>query len=280
MFASVQDHGRLGYRDLGVPTGGVMDKELAMLANSTLGNKESAACIEFASPGPVLRFLEPTRIFLSGFGLKPQLNGREIRSAEVIDIKSGDVMDTGRFNGCFWSYLAVRGGIGSEVVLGSRSQHAGLTAKARLLRGSKYDISNEWNVNKTDGKVNSRLRLSKQGSFIVAYPGPEFGLLSGKDRKLLETEFKVGKASNRMAYNLEHSLFISAKEILTAPVQPGTIQLTPSGGLIALMRDAQTTGGYARVLQLSDKSIAQLARLPVNQLSRFRIERLQLRDQF
>ena len=79
-----------------------------------------------------------------------------------------------------------------------------------------------------------------------------------------------------MAYIIEHSLSLSAEEILTAPVQPGTLQLTPSGAMIALMRDAQTTGGYARILQLAEASIDQLARLSPGQHFRFSLERLQL----
>ena len=58
-----------------------------------------------------------------------------------------------------------------------------------------------------------------------------------------------------MAYQLEPLFQNSLEPILTSPVLPGTIQLTPSGQLIVLMRDCQTTGGYPRVLQLTEKSI-------------------------
>ena len=47
--------------------------------------------------------------------------------------------------------------------------------------------------------------------------------------------------------------------VWTAPVLPGTIQCTPDGTLVILMRDAQTTGGYPRVLQVSDEGINRLA---------------------
>ena len=60
---------------------------------------------------------------------------------------------------------------------------------------------------------------------------------------------------------LEHDVDLGLSGIVTGPVQPGTVQLTPSGRLIALMRDAQTTGGYARVLQFPEKSINSLAQL-------------------
>ena len=62
-----------------------------------------------------------------------------------------------------------------------------------------------------------------------------------------------------MAYQLNPNLENDLPSILTSPVLPGTVQLTPSGKLIVLMRDCQTTGGYPRVLQLSEKGINLLS---------------------
>jgi allophanate hydrolase subunit 2 len=62
-----------------------------------------------------------------------------------------------------------------------------------------------------------------------------------------------------MGYRLTGNEALKGAEILTSPVQPGTIQLTPSGQLIVLMKDGQTTGGYARILQLSETSLSKLA---------------------
>ena len=57
-----------------------------------------------------------------------------------------------------------------------------------------------------------------------------------------------------MAYQLEERIKNELNPIITSPVLPGTVQLTPSGQLIILMRDCQTTGGYPRVLQLKAAS--------------------------
>ncbi|HPI96324.1 MAG TPA: allophanate hydrolase subunit 2 family protein, partial [Gammaproteobacteria bacterium] len=78
---------------------------------------------------------------------------------------------------------------------------------------------------------------------------------------IANSSFQVSKAINRMAYKLEKDHKLSAKEIITSPVQPGTVQLTPSGELIVLMQDCQTTGGYARVLQLTEQSLSKLAQI-------------------
>ena len=70
---------------------------------------------------------------------------------------------------------------------------------------------------------------------------------------------RVSKLNNRMAYQLSPLLKNKLGSILTGPVLPGTVQLTPSGQLIVLMKDCQTTGGYPRVLQLSEHAIYSLA---------------------
>ena len=62
-----------------------------------------------------------------------------------------------------------------------------------------------------------------------------------------------------MAYQLKEPLENELTSIITSLVLPGTVQLTPSGKLIILMRDCQTTGGYPRILQLSEDSINRLA---------------------
>ena len=86
--------------------------------------------------------------------------------------------------------------------------------------------------------------------------GPEFSKLSLEQQELLCSQnFEVSKHNNRMAYQLLPLFHNSLDSIFTAPVLPGTIQLTPSGQLIVLMKDCQTTGGYPRVLQLTEESI-------------------------
>jgi len=62
-----------------------------------------------------------------------------------------------------------------------------------------------------------------------------------------------------MAYQLDEAIEEHSISMLTSATLPGTVQLTSSGKLIVLMKDGQTTGGYPRILQLSDKAIAILA---------------------
>ena len=75
-----------------------------------------------------------------------------------------------------------------------------------------------------------------------------------------------------MAYQLKSLGENNLDQILTSPVLPGTVQLTPSGTLLVLMRDCQTTGGYPRVLQLTEKAINILSQKNTGAQLRFRLK--------
>ncbi|MGR8921999.1 MAG: allophanate hydrolase, partial [Gammaproteobacteria bacterium] len=53
---TVQDLGRPGYYQLGIPMGGAMDRLALRAANALVGNEEGAAGLEAAYLGPELRF--------------------------------------------------------------------------------------------------------------------------------------------------------------------------------------------------------------------------------
>ncbi len=107
---------------------------------------------------------------------------------------------------------------------------------------------------------------------IKTFQGPEYELLSVSEKNMLEkSHFSIGSDSNRMGIQLEGQVANDLKPIITSPVLPGTVQLTPSGTLIVLMRDCQTTGGYPRVLQLSEDGINALAQKLPGEKVKFQI---------
>jgi allophanate hydrolase subunit 2 len=76
---------------------------------------------------------------------------------------------------------------------------------------------------------------------------------------LFGKEFTIAKENNRMAYQLQQVITGHNRTMITSATIPGTVQFTPGGKLIVLMKDGQTTGGYPRVLQLSGTAICILA---------------------
>src|SRR5690606_7472652 len=108
---------------------------------------------------------------------------------------------------------------------------------------------------------------------LEVYRGPEFGQLTDRQLvKLFSNTFSVAKENNRMAYQLNEEIDGVRGSMLTSATLPGTVQLTPSGKLIVLMKDGQTTGGYPRILQLSDYSISILAQKRMGDPIRFTLK--------
>lgn len=260
LFSIIQDLGRYGYQEFGVPYSGVMDRQAANISNALLGNNENDAVIEITMTGPTLEFECDTLICITGADMSPKLNDSGITNNQVVKVKSGDTLSFGELKYGFRAYLAVLGGFQSEMVMNSRSMYKGITLTHQLLKGDYLKIKN------FDVSFKSKNAILKVDNKYLAhhelqvYKGPEFDLLSvDKQAELLNRNFTISKSNNRMAYQLNESFENDLAAIITSPVLPGTVQLTPSGKLIVLMRDCQTTGGYPRVLQLKTSALDVLS---------------------
>ncbi|WP_405291955.1 biotin-dependent carboxyltransferase family protein [Algibacter sp. Ld11] len=259
-YSSIQDFGRFGYQQYGVPVSGVMDRKAAAFANSLLGNNEDEAVLELTMLGPTLQFNVNTCIALSGANMSAKLNNTEIYNNSLIAVNSGDVLSFGKLKSGFRSYLAVWGGFNAETVMKSKSMYPNITKSSRLFKNDELTISASSFASQNKY---SKIRYDESylnSPILKVYKGPEFENLSNIEKnKLISTRFTISNNHSRMGYQLQESFYNNLAEIITGPVIPGTVQLTPSGKLIILMRDSQTTGGYPRVLQLSEASINNLA---------------------
>ncbi|WP_029035951.1 5-oxoprolinase subunit C family protein [Salinimicrobium xinjiangense] len=259
LFSSIQDGGRFGYRKYGVPQSGPMDNAASALANLLLQQERDTAVMEITLQGPKLKFLCPTQIVITGASLSPRLDEEELRNNRVYSVSAGQVLSFGKRISGSRAYLSIKNGFKTEEVLRSLSWSPGITQFSRLEKGMKLPFLG---VNeKSISSLSSVGELDHLASEIVeAFPGPEFHLLSTTEKNMLQkSHFSVGRNSNRMGIQFEEELKNNLEPIITAPVIPGTVQLTPSGKIIALMRDCQTTGGYPRILQLSEAGINVLA---------------------
>nr|WP_297915312.1 biotin-dependent carboxyltransferase family protein [uncultured Allomuricauda sp.] len=257
-FTTLQDSGRFGFRNIGVPVSGVMDEIAVKKANILLENSPEDAVLEITMTGPTLMFDAPTYICLSGAFLSPTLNNTPIENYSVIKVEHGDILSYGRLENGFRSYLAVKGGFKGEVVLGSFSQYVPVTVSKRIKDGEEIEFDSVVHYE----PVISNLKMENHfsGSNIEVFKGPEFDMLNDTQLKVLFTkDFTISEKNNRMAYQLTEKIEGYSETLLTSGTLPGTVQLTPAGRLIILMKDGQTTGGYPRILQLSEASISTLA---------------------
>ena len=276
-YSTIQDSGRFGYRDYGVPVSGAMDSYSSNFANLLLGNSSNAAVIEATMTMPKLKMMRPANLAIAGASVKAKVNNVAVDSHTVIQLNTNDVLSFGRLKQGFRAYIAVNGGFKTETVLGSQSLYKGITELVKILKNDLLAF------NSAQSKSIEQYASVKYDESIIesselkVLKGPEFEKLTEKQQKtLFNSGFKVSKYNSRMAYRLTSAIQNNLEPILTAPVLPGTVQLTPSGQLIILMRDCQTTGGYPRVLQLTEKAINILSQRTTGDEIKFRLTEIYL----
>ena len=272
MYTTIQDLGRFGYADIGVPVSGAMDLYAARLANQILGNAENNAVLEITLGGCKLLFKKTTFICIAGADLSATINNNTISLQTVIKVEEGSVLAFNKPRYGVRSYLAVQGGFQSESILESKSFYKNISSKYRVKKNDYLKIPTA-SIKKTSPfssvKVNLEHFKTKE---VDVYKGPEYEWLTQTQKnKLAQTVFTISNENNRMGYRLKELINNELPSMLTSAVLIGTVQLTPSGTLIVLMRDCQVTGGYPRVFQLTDRAINILAQKTTNDRLTFNI---------
>lgn len=257
-YTTIQDLGRIESRCYGVPHSGAMDQLSSRFVNTLLNNLDHLPVIEMTLTGATFLFSEPTMVAIAGANCEVHISNQVYNSPCVIGVKTGDVLEIAAAQDGNFIYLGILGGFQVEKYLNSASYYPYFLENALLKKGSAL----EYKSSQDAVQINAH-QLQYHRS-LKAYPGPEFHSLSRiQQERLLSQSFTVSKNWNRMAFQLLELIENDLEPINSSPVLPGTVQLTPEGSLIILMRDAQTTGGYPRVLQLREDSISTLSQYKI-----------------
>ena len=279
MMSSVQDLGRWGFQQYGVPIGGAMDKVSASIANLICGNDENEPVIEMTLHGTEMMFNEQAYCALSGAGCKAYIEDVELPYNRLIHIPAYSVLKTVHdLQGCR-SYLSIAGGLDIKKELGSASTYTpsgiGGIHGRNLITGDIIHFKKNQkeptslslkplskNISVSPWEVQHVFPLNPQHSTINCLKGPEFELFSkSSQEKIFHTDLTISTRSNRMGYRLEGEKFeLKEKvEMVSTPVTSGIMQVTHEGDPIILMADAQTTGGYPRIARVCAAHIPMLA---------------------
>jgi biotin-dependent carboxylase-like uncharacterized protein len=242
-----------------------MDQESAWAANKIVDNDREESLIEITLKGPTLLFNDNYTISITGGDFNPLINDFPIKMYESINVKLGDILKINNTKNGARCYLAISGGIDVKSIFGSKSFLNNIFDSFSLKKGDEIKVSK-----KIENKILKWNRFKfKLNRSMEVFKGPELDLLGIKEKNMLfKNDFTV-RTNSRMAYNLEEEIQIGIKSIISSPVLPGTVQLTPSGKMIILHRDCQTTGGYPRILQLNKNSLNNLSQIKSNEKIKF-----------
>ncbi len=256
-FTTVQDRGRISRRSFGVPVGGPFDRASADLANALLNNPADAAVLEMTLRGGFYEADAPLALALAGAPMPATVDNDHEPPRPVVvpgsfTLRPGDRLSLGFARKGLRTYLAVRGGWRTPVVLGSRSSESPVRAGGVL--------------------------PAVPGSTAVRYlePTPEIGppetpirVVDGPDAPsdgpalwLPERAYKVLAESDRAGLRLEGpplSLPGDPNRV-SAPVAPGAIQVA-GGQLLLLGVACGTMGGYPHVGHVIDADLDRVGQI-------------------
>ena len=289
LLTTVQDQGRTGHQRFGVSAGGAADPFAARVANALVGNAASAALLEMALAGPRLRFDADALVAWCGADFEATLDDRSLPKNRPVRVPAGGTLDFSQARQGAMAWLAIAGGIAVPEVLGSRStylaaQFGGVDGRC-LVPGDALPAgpASPWalamlKLLRVPGQAASwsvpltRLGTSSLPGTLRAMRGPEWDwFTSDAQAALFQRTFRVSKDSNRMGARLNGpSLALATpREMISAAVQHGAVQVPPSGQPILLGADRQTIGGYPRMAAVATVDFAGLAQLRPGDAVRF-----------
>ncbi len=275
LHSLVQDSGRAGLQQYGVPLGGPLDRGAARMANQLVQNPPDTPVVELTLGGPLIRFEGSCQIALCGADLSPSLNGAALASHQTIEVPDGATLQFGNPRSGCRAYLAVRGIWSLPRWLGSHSAFLQYTPsptpESILSKGQVIHIR-PFPTRSPQIILHPGAAHAYSEPLIRVWPGPEFGLFSGPAiASFFGRRHRLSADSNRMGYRLTEPLddIQPLPELISSGIVPGTIQVPPSGIPILLLADAQTVGGYPRIANVLQADLDRLAQLRPGDWLRF-----------
>lgn len=255
---SVQGAPRRGERHLGVPWSGAADPVSLALANRLCGNQPDCPGLEVTFGGLTLRAEADVTIAVTGAQVDVRVGDRPEAMHRSIALRQGEEISIGQTRRGMRAYVAVSGGIDVPSVFGSSSTYlpggfGGFEGRA-LKQGDRLSVGVPHQA--TPGlETPAELRLSFGRSTVLrVVRSAEFERLDeDAKRQLFEKPFRAATQIDRMGIRLERNRLklCEAVSMKSSAVFPGIVQLPDGGEPILLGPDAQTTGGYARILSVA-----------------------------
>jgi allophanate hydrolase subunit 2 len=156
-YITIQDLGRFGYSNYGVPQSGCMDIVSAKNANLLLSNSINEPLFEICIMGGKFLFKKEAKISLSGALFEVLLNNKEVSNDLLIEVHKGDVLSFGRAIKGNRIYLAVKGGIVCKSVMGSSSMYRGISEDFIVRKKDVFKFSQNPSKNLSHEKVDSNI---------------------------------------------------------------------------------------------------------------------------
>jgi antagonist of KipI len=293
-LTTVQDLGRVGFREFGVSLGGALDSHALRVANLLVGNDESDAGLEITLGGLRIRFDDERTVAWCGGEFDVRVGSTSLPAGHATFVRAGEelIFNPPRL-GCR-SWLTISGGIGIPIVLGSRStdlrgNFGGLDGRplrdgelvplGKILRSPAFvPLRRGRQTAATGERISSWsapvdwTTTAKENPILRIVRGAEWDrFIASSHLALTSHPFVVSPDSDRMGARLDGPELKRNEDVdlVSEAVAPGTIQVPPSGKPIVLLGDCQTIGGYPKIAHVITVDLPIAAQLRAGDHVRF-----------
>ncbi len=265
-FTTVQDLGRWGFQQFGIPVSGALDRFSCRIANLLVDNPENAGVLEITFTGPKIEVLSEGMVAVTGADMPLHVNGMARALWEAFPVKAGDRISLRAAVNGVRAYLAVSGGILVPEVMGSRS-----TCVGGKFGGMKGRALAAGDILESGPDCFSRVPMSLPDEFrpefcseitLRTLPGPQDHYFDKGLELFLSSQFTVTPQADRIGYRLDGPIIRLKEEmppsIISEPHVPGAVQVPADGRPIIVLVE-QTVGGYAKIATVVSADLNILA---------------------
>lgn len=282
----VQDLGRPGLSHLGVSQSGAADAAAARQANQQVGNPANTAVLENTLGGLVLQAQGDQILSCTGAPAPAHIDGhsgpRHPPRHTAFILHDGETLQLGAPDIGLRCYIGVRGGLDLPAVLGSRAYDImaalgppPLQAGQILAAGQSIKIDHIGQSQPLAMPDDSQAPITLR---VIIGPRHDWFDAASQQRFFQQT-WRVSQQANRAGLRLardgqsetaEPPLQRSRHdELASEGMQPGAIQVPPSGLPVIFLKDHPVTGGYPVMACLIATDLARAAQMRPGQRLQF-----------
>ena len=271
----VEDAGRPGLAAVGVGRSGAADLAALRRGNRLVGNHPGAAALEVLLGGLELHALQTTVVALTGARGPAWVDDAPAGHGAALRLPAGSRLRLGAAEHGLRTYVALRGGVGVPVVLGSRSADrlSGL-GPAPLSAGDLLPLGRDTRgfpeVEPEPGTATADAPPGAAGAdvpgpvLLPVLPGPRLDWFAADALDVLTRgEYRVTPSSDRVALRLSGPPLPRAErgELPSEGLVVGAVQVPPDGQPVVFGPDHPVTGGYPVLAVVRGDGLAAAAQL-------------------
>ena len=269
--STVQDVGRTRHVRFGVPTSGPADPFAFRAAQALVGNAAADAAIEVIGMPFTFRCDTSRLVAVTGREVTVTVRDR-LPSWTSFFVRAGQLVRVNGTERSRYTYVAVSGGVASEVVLGSRAAYPRIGIGRALRAGDSLPLGAA-----RRGAEDAGASIEHEyDERVAAFAGPHLDRFEAAVvSRFFSEPFAMSAQSDRQGARLD-GVAIAPKpgELLSCGVVTGAVQVPRGGQPIVALADHGTTGGYPVIATVVSADIGLVAqRAPGETLRFYRVER-------